>query len=605
MVRDNHTTRSMSSRANSTRSRKASNKSTSNPLVSDISEHFKKTNGDSQINEKDKEKKTSKADNKTKPHSHGLKEALNEQRDMNNTSQDKGKLSEELRSEDTNFVEAVTTQNMCTDNALDETAHKDNTGNLSEDIEEELDLETVSNKEVMIALKELTALVSKLDNDIHHPQKGVGAQIVKMTLRMDNLYSDIHGAVDGIIPKLTKATADISQLEARTKIIEENNRRLVDLLSESKKLARDITTMQGILQKNSQQLQHANHKIMDLTKRGMEQNLLIYGIDDSSSHWESIPSPDENGAEIKSKELCKYSVLKFLQQKMNVSLEIEDIWKAHRTGIKRTDRCQPMIVKVSYPAKELIMEHVTSLKDRVDTFGNSLYIKEQIPEGVMEKRKSNTARLKSLNKENDLRPKDQKNKIMLIQDRIVINGEMDIPEVQTPQPAELFMNSEVQKEVDAMHSKLHETETINLRNSSFIGHALKVCSTKEVNLAYKALAQRYAAVDHIFMAYALKEDGIIKHGHCDDNEHGGGNCIHKILLNDKVKDTAIFIVRRFGGIHLGLDRFHTIESVAKQAIRLIHPEYVSRPKQDQRQHPRHQRKDNPSIRGNHRGGFRH
>lgn len=90
--------------------------------------------------------------------------------------------------------------------------------------------------------------------------------------------------------------------------------------------------------------------------------------------------------------------------------------------------------------------------------------------------------------------------------------------------------------------------------------------------AYIALAQRYASLDHVFMAYALKEKGVVKRGHCDDNEHGGGNAIARVLSSNKVHNTAIFIARKYGGIHLGLDRYQTIETVTKEAIKLVNPE---------------------------------
>lgn len=437
-----------------------------------------------------------------------------------------------------------------------------------------------SKEEILGAIKELTTLVAKLDNDIHHPKNGIGAQLVKANLRMDNLYTDIHEAISGIVPKLNQAVENVQDLQSRMNTIESSNKRLVDMLSETKRLGKDIATMQGLIQKNSQQLEQTNFKILDLTKRGMEQNLMIYGIDESTTVWDPMPAdPDQDRSQTQ-RELCKYSALRFLKSTMRLELEIEDIWKAHRVGTRRPNRCQPMIVKVSYAAKELIMENLSSLKDQTDSFGQALFIKEQIPDGVLEKKKQNSARLKVLNKENEDRPQEQKNQISIIQDQIIINGQIDRPEVRTPQPQDLFPDAEEQKKIDEMAIKIQQTDRKNIKNSTFVGHAVTVHSTREVNLAYKALAQRYPAIDHIFMAYALKEENQVKHNHCDDNEHGGGNCIHRILLQDKIKDTAIFIARRYGGIHLGLDRFPMIEQITKESIKLLHPDYVSKPKEE-------------------------
>lgn len=594
----------MSTRIGATRTRKASTKTLQNSLVSDISEHFKKANGDSQDNEKESAKKNK----------NNEKQALNEHKALYNNkkkgeektplisnqeaidSSDKEQENEFDHDKDKEPEQNTqTSQTSQTSHEVSE-AEKQNGRTVGEEEinEDEEELIPTSKKEILIAIRELTTLVTKLDNDIHHPKNGIGAQLVKVNLRMDNLYTDIHGAVSGVIPKLNQAVSDVHDLQTRMSTIETSNKRLIDMLSQTRRLGKDISTMQGIIQKNSQQLQHTNTKLLDLTKRGMEQNLMIYGVDDSVTCWDYIvPMNQEHTQEHEleqetnrrdrpQKELYKHSVIKFLQTRMRLDLEVEDIWKAHRVGMKRSNRCQPMIVKVSYAAKELIMENISSLKDQVDGFGQALFIKEQIPEGIIEKKKQTSARLRALKKENEDRPQEQKNTITVIQDRIVVNGLIDKPEVQTPQPRDLFPDLDEQKKIDEIAAKIQQTDPQNVKNSSFVGHAVTVQSTREVNLAYKALAQRYPAVDHIFMAYALKEEGQVKHNHCDDNEHGGGNCIHRVLLQDKIKDTAIFIARRYGGLHLGLDRFQVIEQVTKQSIKLLHPDYVSKPREEKK-----------------------
>lgn len=415
--------------------------------------------------------------------------------------------------------------------------------------------------QILDALKALKTSVDKLDNDIHHPQSGIGAQMVKMTLRMDNLYTDIHGAVSGIIPRTGKL--ENQQLINCNKIteLEKKQGRLTKLVNDSKRLTSDITLLQGIIQKHSQQVLQLENKATDLIRRSMEQNLLIFGIDN--------PVIDTDGKT----ELYKHSTLQFLKEQLNVDLAIEDVWKAHRTGKRLSDRTQPMVVKLSYSAKELVMENVAALKDKVDKYGKALFIKEQIPEAFVEKKKQISARLKTLRDLNEQKPSQERQEITVNNDNILVDGKVDLLEVLTPQPIDLFLNDVEQIEVDKIAEKIQQTEIQEVRNSQFIGHAIKVHSTQQVNRAYIALAQRYSAMDHIFMAYALKEGDKVKNGHCDDREHAGGNTIRKILLRDRIKNTAVFIVRKFGGIHLGLERFKVFEAITQSSIKLVNVEY--------------------------------
>lgn len=244
---------------------------------------------------------------------------------------------------------------------------------------------------------------------------------------------------------------------------------------------------------------------------------------------------------------------------------------------------------------------MSALKDQVDQYGQALFIKDQAPEAYIEKRKQISARLKILREENEKKPVNERSVIRVNNDNILVDDIVDTVEVNTLQPVDLFLNDAEQSEVDKIAARIQETDLKIVRNSHFIGHAIKVHSTQQVNRAYVALAQRYAAMDHIFMAYALKEEGRVKSGHCDDGEHGGGNSIKRILLRDKVKNTAIFIVRKFGGVHLGLDHFRTIEFLSQKAIKLVNPDYIPRSTQEIQKDAQLPRRGRSARRGQVRG----
>lgn len=123
--------------------------------------------------------------------------------------------------------------------------------------------------------------------------------------------------------------------------------------------------------------------------------------------------------------------------------------------------------------------------------------------------------------------------------------------------------------MDALQNKFVETDIEILKNSEFSALAIKVHSLKDVNRAYIAAMQRYPAADHIMLGYALKEDGRLKSGFADDREFGAGSRVKDAIFQKKARNTAVFVYRKFGGVHLGFQRFSAIENVSHKAIDLL------------------------------------
>lgn len=113
----------------------------------------------------------------------------------------------------------------------------------------------VSNQEILEGLKEVCQLVKKLDNDIHHPKNGVGAKLVQLTLRLDNLYTDIHGAASGIKTKMASMEEKISANSTKIESMKGNQEKILQLMVDMRKLSQDIDVMKGLFQRHSQKLQ--------------------------------------------------------------------------------------------------------------------------------------------------------------------------------------------------------------------------------------------------------------------------------------------------------------------------------------------------------------
>lgn len=350
--------------------------------------------------------------------------------------------------------------------------------------------------------------------------------------------------------------------------MEASQARMAAVLDENKRLINELKLMQGLVQKVSQQSNQACKQIIDLTKRGMEQNLILFGVDDSLE----IQDAREEAPKFTARERPKYLALEFFQKVMKLEIALEDVWKAHRSGPFREGKVKPLIVKLSYSAKELIMEHLSSLKGLKNPLMQQTYfISEQIPEAITETKKQVSSRLKNLKEVNDMKPKEERKKIYVVNNNILVDGEVVPPEITSPQPSDLFLNAEAQRQVDAIQAKMVEVDREVISNSDFRALAGKVHSLEEVKQAYIAAAQRYPSVDHLMMAYAFKDsrNGKVHSGACDDREYGAGIRIRKVIFEQKARNTVVFVLRKFGGIHMGFNRFNIIEDMAQKAINLL------------------------------------
>lgn len=401
---------------------------------------------------------------------------------------------------------------------------------------------------------------------VDHPKTGFSAKLAKNIHDTQELRDTIHGAVNGVLVRIDQITETAKTNGENIAKMEASQNLMASLLDDNKRLVQELKLLQGLVQKISQQTDHSAEKLLDLTKRGMEQNILIHGMDDEFEEKDRKARQPMFSA----KERPKHAVLQFLKTEMNVDISVEDIWKAHRTGAFKPGKVRPMVVKLSYSAKDLIMDHIGSLKDKANPITKQKYfIAEQIPEGITETRKQVSNRVKVLKDQDAGKSDDQKKKIQVVNNNILVNGQIDKPVIAPPQPSQLFVDGFTQARIDQLQEKIVETPPQTHKNSVFSAIALKIHNLQQLQDAYIAVAQRYPSADHIMMGYAYKEEGKLHTGFCDDREYGAGHRIKNTIFELKAKNTAVFVLRTFGGIHMGFDRFAVITGVASEAINLL------------------------------------
>lgn len=84
---------------------------------------------------------------------------------------------------------------------------------------------------------------------------------------------------------------------------------------------------------------------------------------------------------------------------------------------------------------------------------------------------------------------------------------------------------------------------------------------------------------HVMCAYKLPGiDFVTTQAMVDDGEFGGGRCILNLLNGDNRINRVVFVVRYYGGKHLGTLRFKCIENAANSALHQLEDWLANPPK---------------------------
>ena len=95
-----------------------------------------------------------------------------------------------------------------------------------------------------------------------------------------------------------------------------------------------------------------------------------------------------------------------------------------------------------------------------------------------------------------------------------------------------------------------------------MGFAMKAINLADLRLGYIKARKLHPLADHIAAAYLLPFES----GFQDDKEVSSGWRMLEILKETVPADTAVFLVRFYGGDKLGKRRFELIEQAVKEAL---------------------------------------
>ena len=385
-------------------------------------------------------------------------------------------------------------------------------------------------------INELCYKITEIDININHDSDGINTKLQTAQTQADNNKSTLTGV-----------TSTIQTLESEKKKITDDliaaNNKIVMLQVENK-------TIRGTLQKQSCQLKTLNEKVAMLTARSMERNVTISGLTGDNK--------DED---------CAATVTKFLKEKVEIDVGEEEILVAHRIGKPQQRRDRLMLVRCELKLKERIFQNVSNLKDKKNEKDELYFVNKQLPEMLAEKNRQVREKIREQKHKDRNLPIKERAKIQVVNQVVHINGDPAIEYLKPIEVNEMFPDQQEKEKQSKI--KTVAADVVSEKGSTFMAYATKVSNIHEVRRAYRKIRILYPCADHVVAAYLLRNNS----GYQDDNEHGAGYRLLAAIRDhrqDLKTNYAVFVVRIYGGTHLGSQRFTLINKAGQDALTRLH-----------------------------------
>ena len=266
-------------------------------------------------------------------------------------------------------------------------------------------------------------------------------------------------------------------------------------------------------------------------QRELKQNIIILGI---------LEKIDETRKELIG------ALNTFFTETMEIEETIE-IQDAFRMG---GGNARPITVKLKHPSdKAVIFGNASKLQGKQNSKKKLYFVHNDMTDEQSEIRKM----YQELVKENKSREEEDKLKIKMQRGRIVVNNEVIKHHVQPPTKADILRLSDEQLERICAAKTVQGPEHLE-KGSEYYSYAVKYKSKDDMDRAYKKVRIKHADATHVSCAYQLKNPcGPFRQESIDDKDYGVGRTILKTMKEEEIEETAVYIVRYYGKVHLGND----------------------------------------------------
>lgn len=382
---------------------------------------------------------------------------------------------------------------------------------------------------------------------------GESAQWLRVMRKLEETTSNLNSSVQNLQGEISLLRSNydtqknqVGQLEHTQK---QDSVKLQALISKIDEHEERINMLINTVVKQDETITSLQSVIYNMQAGASRRNLIFYSIVDESKEHNST-----------TKENPAWTIAAFLKNVLQLNQHEIVIENAFRLG-GGVDRPILAVFK-NFKDKQLIMQKVELLKGKTNKNGKAYFISEQLPEKLAEDRKQHYYR----KKQNRDLPSDKQLPLTVQKNQLYVGDKKFETAIQPITPA-VWLRKTVAELNNIDHFPVIKGATAHKEGSFFISYAAKVSSLQEVQTAYNKIRRLEPEATHVMCAYRLPGlDFINLQSFLDDGEHGAGRLMLDMLYEERSFERAVFVVRYYGGVHLGAQRFKIITQLAKTAL---------------------------------------
>ena len=259
------------------------------------------------------------------------------------------------------------------------------------------------------------------------------------------------------------------------------------------------------------------------------------------------------------KESCKDVVNQFIMDKLKIQKGLVNVMEAHRMGQGKN---RPMLIRLHSPAeKGQIYKHVKNLKGVTNILSQSYQVSDHLPPRINDQQ----TRFKILKRINRKKTVDQL-EMNLEKGSLLIKGSKYKKLVSAPSDKDILKASAAEK-LKWSKIKLVPGNIIRKEKCEFHGFSLVTNKINTIRDAYCKLRIQHGSARHIVCSWRLPGTNWPQlQDYENDDEHNAGKVLLQVLTEAEIFNRAVFVVRYYGGAHLGPSRFQAFKEAAQSAI---------------------------------------
>ena len=405
-----------------------------------------------------------------------------------------------------------------------------------EDVDEEVQFnrKVKQNNEAGIELdpeeeKLITEYKSRLQND----DKTVIFEMFEMLLLK---MSQVQLKLKTIEDEQTNAAADAKS----------NAGKIRDSKKEVQKIKSQLQRVTEVTVKTEFNASISNDKIERLEAKILKGGLTITGL-----------------KEVKD-EKCKETVKAFFTNKLQLGEDDVPIQTAYRIGKKGNDYRTMYVKLIDSNHLGLIFSKVSNLKDERNDNDKPYFINEQHTEKENEERR----RINDLQQINRNLPLNFQRSMVKQGKKLRIGAEEYEKKVKPPTSEHVLLATDQEHEMLLKKKgSIIKGGELEEQGSKFIAYAVRATEFEQIQEAYKVIKSDHLGAHHLPCGYRIYGKNFpFLQDYSDDGDFACGRRILEVLKHHKVFNLAIFIVRYYGGTHIGPLRFELIKKLSNDIL---------------------------------------